>query len=100
VDAGYARGVVINTGDSSVIGRIANLTSNVNAGDSPIARELNHLVEIIVVIAVAMGIIFIVIIIVEGYDPVRAVIFLVGIIMGNVPEGLLATVTVTIYCFN
>lgn len=92
---GYAKGVVINTGDRSVIGRIANLTSTMDSGDTPIARELSNLVKIIVVIAFAMGAIFIIVIIVEGYDPVNAVIFLVGIIMGNVPEGLLATVTVS-----
>jgi sodium/potassium-transporting ATPase subunit alpha len=78
------------------MGRIANLTSSMSAGETPIARELSRLVKIIVVLAVAMGVIFIGIIIAEGYDPITAIIFLVGIIMGNVPEGLLATVTVSI----
>ena len=90
--------MVINTGDRSVIGRIANLTSSTDSSETPIARELSRLVKIIVVIAITMGIVFIVVIIIEGYDPIRAVIFLVGIILGNVPEGLLATVTVS-YAF-
>jgi sodium/potassium-transporting ATPase subunit alpha len=41
-----------------------------------------------------LGITFFAIAFAMGYDWIEAVVFLIGIIVANVPEGLLATVTV------
>ncbi|XP_067123048.1 sodium/potassium-transporting ATPase subunit alpha-like isoform X2 [Centruroides vittatus] len=91
---GAARGVVINTGDRTVMGRIANLASGLEMGDTPIAREIAHFIHIITGVAVFLGVSFFVIAFILGYYWLDAVIFLIGIIVANVPEGLLATVTV------
>uniref|UniRef100_A0A2I9LP96 Sodium/potassium-transporting ATPase subunit alpha n=1 Tax=Centruroides hentzi TaxID=88313 RepID=A0A2I9LP96_9SCOR len=91
---GVARGVVINTGDRTVMGRIANLASGLEMGDTPIAREIAHFIHIITGVAVFLGVSFFVIAFILGYYWLDAVIFLIGIIVANVPEGLLATVTV------
>lgn len=45
--------------------------------------------------AVFLGVTFFVLSLVLGYSWLEAVIFLIGIIVANVPEGLLATVTVS-----
>ena len=45
-------------------------------------------------VAVFLGVTFFIIAIILGYNWLDAVIFLIGIIVANVPEGLLATVTV------
>ncbi|CAF4018133.1 unnamed protein product [Adineta steineri] len=91
---GTARGVVIRTGDRSVMGRIANLASGLSTGQTPIAREIAHFIHIITGVAVFLGVSFFFIALVLGYPFIEAVIFLIGIIVANVPEGLLATVTV------
>src|SRR5699024_7598760 len=39
---GAAVGVVINTGDRTIMGRIANLASGLEMGETPIAREIAH----------------------------------------------------------
>lgn len=93
---GFARGLVIRTGDNTVMGRIANLTSGLNSESTTLARDMSYLVRMIVVSAFVMGIIFFIVVILLGTDFTNAIIFLIGIIMGNVPEGLLATVTVSI----
>lgn len=91
---GTATGVVISTGDRTVMGRIANLASGLDTGETPIAKEIAHFIHIITGVAVFLGVSFFVIAFILGYFWLDAVIFLIGIIVANVPEGLLATVTV------
>ncbi|XP_055866705.1 sodium/potassium-transporting ATPase subunit alpha-like isoform X2 [Biomphalaria glabrata] len=91
---GTAVGVVIRVGDNSVMGRIANLASGLEVGETPIAKELSHFIHIITAVAVFLGVLFFIIAFFFGYFWLDAVIFLIGIIVANVPEGLLVTVTV------
>lgn len=91
---GSAKGVVILCGDNTVMGRIAGLASGLETGDTPIAREIEHFIHIITGVAVFLGVSFFILAFVLGYNLIEAVVFLIGIIVANVPEGLLATVTV------
>lgn len=91
---GTARAIVISIGDNTVMGRIAGLTSGLSSGETPIAREIAHFIHLITGVAVFLGVTFFVIALILGYQWLDAVIFLIGIIVANVPEGLLATVTV------
>ncbi|GAA27822.2 Na+/K+ transporting ATPase subunit alpha K01539 sodium/potassium-transporting ATPase subunit alpha, partial [Clonorchis sinensis] len=91
---GTCRGIVVSTGDRTVMGRIANLASGLQIGQTPISREISHFIHIITSVAVFLGVSFFVIALLLGYYWLEAVIFLIGIIVANVPEGLLATVTV------
>jgi sodium/potassium-transporting ATPase subunit alpha len=91
---GTCTGIVIRTGDRTVMGRIANLASGLNTGETPIAREIAHFIHLITSVAVFLGVSFFIIAFLLGYYWLDAVIFLIGIIVANVPEGLLATVTV------
>ena len=92
---GTCRGVVIRTGDKTVMGRIANLASGLEVGDTPIAKEIAHFIHLITGVAVFLGVSFFIIAFILDYFWLDAVIFLIGIIVANVPEGLLATVTVS-----
>jgi sodium/potassium-transporting ATPase subunit alpha len=91
---GSATGIVIKCGDDTVMGRIATLASGLETGDTPIAREIEHFIHIITGVAVFLGVSFFILSFILGYNLIEAVVFLIGIIVANVPEGLLATVTV------
>ncbi|KRZ04305.1 Sodium/potassium-transporting ATPase subunit alpha [Trichinella zimbabwensis] len=91
---GTGKGVVIYTGDKTVMGRIAHLASGLESGETPIAKELAHFIHLITGVAVFLGISFFIISLAMGYHWLDACVFLIGIIVANVPEGLLATVTV------
>merc|ERR1711953_660293 len=91
---GTAVGMVVNIGDNTVMGRIAGLASGLEGGQTPIAKEIAHFIHIITGVAVFLGVTFFIIAFILGYNWLDAVIFLIGIIVANVPEGLLATVTV------
>ncbi|XP_077115952.1 potassium-transporting ATPase alpha chain 2-like [Ranitomeya variabilis] len=91
---GTASGIVINTSDRTVIGRIASLASQVGDQKTPIALEIEHFVTLISGLAVGVGVVFFIISIAMGYSALNAIIFCIGIVVAYVPEGLLATVTV------
>ncbi|CAL8109942.1 unnamed protein product [Orchesella dallaii] len=93
---GTAKGIVINIGDSTVMGRIAGLASGLETGQTPIAKEIERFIHLITAVAVALGVTFMIVSIILEYSYVDAVVFLIGIIVANVPEGLLATVTVSL----
>lgn len=91
---GTAKGIVIAIGDNTVMGRIAGLASGLSSGETPIAKEIRHFIHLITGVAVFLGVVFFIVAFILGYHWLDAVIFLIGIIVANVPEGLLATVTV------
>ncbi|CAB1429375.1 unnamed protein product, partial [Pleuronectes platessa] len=91
---GTAQGIVIGTGDRTVMGRIATLASELEVRQTPINIEIEHFIHLITGVAVFLGVSFFILSLILGYSWLEAVIFLIGIIVANVPEGLLATVTV------
>ena len=52
---GLARGIVIRVGDNTVMGRIASLTSGVEPGPTPMAREIQAFIRLVSVIAISTG---------------------------------------------
>lgn len=76
------------------MGRIATLASGLEGGQTPIAAEIEHFIHLITGVAVFLGVSFFILSLILEYTWLEAVIFLIGIIVANVPEGLLATVTV------
>lgn len=76
------------------MGRIATLASGLEGGQTPIAEEIEHFIHLITGVAVFLGVSFFILSLILEYTWLEAVIFLIGIIVANVPEGLLATVTV------
>jgi len=68
--------------------------------ETPIAVEIAHFIHLISAVAVILGVTFFIVGFALGYGLLEAVIFLIGIIVANVPEGLLATVTVSTGCMR
>jgi magnesium-transporting ATPase (P-type) len=92
--SGECMGVVIRTGDKTVIGQIKELVANAPKEPSPISIEIHNFIVLITSVAVTLGVTFFIAALVLKMPPVDAVVFLIAIIVANVPEGLLATVTV------
>jgi len=90
-----ARGVVIGTGDRTLMGRIASIAARMEVGEETlIAHEIAHFVHIITVISVFISLLFFFLSLIVGFYWVDAVIYLAGLIVACVPEGLLPTITV------
>lgn len=94
--AGSGWGMVFKTGDDTVIGRIAGLASSADSIQTTLSIEIDRFIKYISAIAIALGVLFFILGIIIGYPIITNVIFAIGIIVANVPEGLLATVTVSL----
>ena len=69
--AGTAQGLVVNTGDRTIIGRIASLASGVENEKTPIAIEIEHFVDIIAGLAILFGATFFIVAMCIGYTFLR-----------------------------
>jgi sodium/potassium-transporting ATPase subunit alpha len=59
-------------------------------------HEIHRLIKIMAIVAFSLGIAFFILALLNGYRWVDAVVFMIGIIVANVPEGLLMTVTLSL----
>lgn len=94
--SGHGRAVVFATGMRTEFGKIANLATTVEPGLSPLQREIVKVTRIVAAISLAMGAAFFVIGLWTGLGFWISAIFGIGIIVANVPEGLLPTVTLAL----
>jgi calcium-translocating P-type ATPase len=94
--AGEARAVVTHTGMHTEIGRIAALSQRGKAEPSPLERQVRRATWIIAIAAVTAGVAFLPIGVVAGLGWAAAISFSIGLIVANVPEGLLPTITLAL----
>ncbi|MDP2210447.1 MAG: HAD-IC family P-type ATPase, partial [Candidatus Aquicultor sp.] len=97
VATGSGRAVVYATGDATEFGKIAGLTQQIAAELSPLQKEMVFVTRVVAVLAVGLGTLFFVLgSEFAGLSMPVALLFAIGIIVANVPEGLLPTVTLSL----
>src|SRR6185312_11766595 len=84
---GSCTGVVINTADRTMMGRIAALADDTVTLETPLQTEIKLFIHKIATFAIVMGVVFFIIGIGIGRAWIENVIFAIGIIVANVPEG-------------
>ena len=95
--SGEAVAVVYATGMSTQLGRIAALSQRVESEASPLQEQVNRAAWLIAAIAVASGVVFFLAGIgLAGLSLNFALIAALGLLVGNVPEGLLPTITLSL----
>jgi len=96
VQSGDGKALVYGTGMRTQIGRIVQLTKETEEVETPIRKELKYFIKIISTIAIILGILFFSVSVAIGKGQIASLIFAIGIIVANVPEGLLPTVTLAL----
>jgi len=96
VQSGDGKAIVFATGNMTQMGKIAQLTRKTEDISTPLHKEINRFIRIISIIAIVLGISFFGIGAVLGHGLLASLIFAIGIIVANVPEGLLPTVTLAL----
>ncbi|TPX31362.1 hypothetical protein SmJEL517_g05314 [Synchytrium microbalum] len=91
--AGEAYGVVVRTGDNTVLGQIAGLTSGETKRKSPLSMEIDRFVYIIGGVAITCAIVFFIVAYIKSQQIAFALNFAIGVLVAWVPQGLPATVT-------
>jgi calcium-translocating P-type ATPase len=94
--SGQAKAVVFATGMHTEFGKIAHLTQDTRADFSPLQQEIQRLSQLVAVLAVGLGVVFFFIGRALGLPFWTNFLFAIGIIVANVPEGLLPTVTLAL----
>jgi calcium-translocating P-type ATPase len=94
--SGEGRALVFATGMHTEFGKIAHLTQTAVKSESPLQLEIIRLSRIIAIIAASLGGIFFIIGQSVGLSFWANFMFAIGIIVANVPEGLLPSVTLSL----
>ena len=94
---GEARAVVFATGMGTELGRIAALSERAERDESPLEGQVRRVAWLIAAIAVVTAIAFLPLaLFVAGLSLSDSVVFAVGLLVGNVPEGLLPVITLAL----
>ncbi|PXF41326.1 Sodium/potassium-transporting ATPase subunit alpha [Gracilariopsis chorda] len=95
---GSCTGVVIATGDCTVFGQIARLTARPEAevGQTTLQKDIHHFVLNIAAFAVLVGLLFFIVGAIQRTKMIHNIVYSIGIIVSNIPEGLVATVIVSL----
>ncbi|MCU7826477.1 cation-transporting P-type ATPase [Kitasatospora sp. DSM 101779] len=93
---GQAVAVVTATGMHTELGRIAALSQRTRREESPLEHQVKRVARLIAVIAVGVGLVFLPMGLAAGLSLTAAVTFAVGLLVANVPEGLLPTITLAL----
>ena len=96
VVAGEGKAVVFTTGMNTEFGKIAHLTQTPKERLSPLQREIVRLSHLVATLSIGLGVLFFFIGQAMGFPFWENLVFAIGIIVANVPEGLLPTVTLSL----
>jgi len=93
---GSAEAVVFATGLRTEFGKLARLSQAIKRSRSPLEKETSHMVRVLTAVATTMGISFFFYGVFSGQPIWINLVFMMGIIVANVPEGLLPTFTLAL----
>ncbi len=93
---GEGLAVVDTIGATTRLASVAALTTQVRRPVTPLAREIRRLVRTTTSIAIGVGLGFVVVSTVLGFDLESGLIFGIGVMVALVPEALLPTVTLSL----
>jgi calcium-translocating P-type ATPase len=93
---GRAQALVYATGMQTELGRISALTERVGREESPLEQQVRRVAKLIALVAVAVGAAFLPLGLLAGLPFHEALVFAVGLLVANVPEGLLPTITLAL----
>ena len=96
VVSGHGKALVFATGMHTEFGRIAHLTQTGGESPSPLQREIARMSRVVAALATLLGVSFFAIGQALGLSFWQNLVFAIGIIVANVPEGLLPTVTLAL----
>jgi calcium-translocating P-type ATPase len=93
---GQARALVFATGMQTELGRISALSERVGREESPLEVQVRRVAKLVAVVAVGVGLAFLPLGLFAGLPFADALVFAVGLLVANVPEGLLPTITLAL----
>lgn len=84
---GGIAGVVLCCGDLTALGRVAGLAARLTPAPSPLSREIRRFMRYMSIWALGLGFFIATASLAIGYPFMQTTIFVIGIIVANIPEG-------------
>jgi len=97
IATGQGTGIVVATGAHTEIGRISTLIGQVETLTTPLLAQINHFGKLITWLAIGLAaLIFAFAVLVRDYPGSEALLVVVALAVGVVPEGLPAVISITL----
>lgn len=96
VTYGVARGVVVAVGDTTEMGRIADLMASTKALETPLTRRIAQLSRLLVWVILGLAGALLIVQWLRGISPVETFNTAIALAVGAIPEGLPAAVTIVL----
>lgn len=96
ITRGTGKAVVVRTGMSTEMGKIADLIQNTESQETPLQHRLEQLGKILIAVAVALTVMVVIAGILHGHEPYAMFLAGVTLAVAAIPEGLPAIVTIAL----
>jgi calcium-translocating P-type ATPase len=93
---GNCKAIVLATGEKTEFGKVARLTQEVSTDLSPLQKQIVALTRVVAILSIIFGTVFFALGVIIKRPLIENFLFAIGIVVANVPEGLLPTVTLSL----
>ena len=96
VTYGRGKGIVVETGMTTEVGKIAGMLDNTEEQITPLQEKLNKLGKTLGIAALAICVIIFIIGLIQGKEPIHMFMTAVSLAVAAIPEGLVAVSTIVL----
>ena len=93
---GRGKGIVVETGMNTEVGKIAEIISNTEETETPLQKKLNNLGKTLGIGCLVICVIIFIIGLIQGREPVSMFMTAVSLAVAAIPEGLAAVSTIVL----
>ena len=96
VTYGRGKGIVVETGMTTEVGKIAEMLDNTEEQITPLQEKLNKLGKTLGIAALAICVVIFIIGLIQGKEPIHMFMTAVSLAVAAIPEGLVAVSTIVL----
>ena len=96
VTYGRGKGIVVETGMTTEVGKIAGIINETEKQETPLQQKLNKLGKTLGIAALAICIVIFLIGLIQGKEPIHMFMTAVSLAVAAIPEGLVAVSTIVL----
>ena len=96
VTYGRGKGIVVETGMTTEVGKIAGMINNTQKQETPLQQKLNKLGKTLGIVALAICVVIFIVGLIQGKQPIHMFMTAVSLAVAAIPEGLVAVSTIVL----
>ena len=96
VTYGRGKGIVVETGMTTEVGKIAGMINSAEKQETPLQQKLNKLGKTLGIVALSICVLIFIIGLIQGKEPINMFMTAVSLAVAAIPEGLVAVSTIVL----